>query len=100
MAAKREPEEKPVFVESAARHFIVKPPKHASRYRRWRVWHDFGHFEHGIVYRATKWRAMSPTGQLIEHPAVTDTGSLKWLEAEIDRIEDAKAALVAPIQEK
>lgn len=64
----------------------IEPPANAGTYRGWATWYDWGHFEHGICYRETKWRARSPAGVLIEPPGV---GSLAWLKAEIDRREPA-----------
>lgn len=72
--------------EYRRRSEIVAPP-HAGTYRGWATWYEAGDFAHGICYRATKWWARSPTGELISHPDPGSTGDLAWLKAEIDRRE-------------
>lgn len=69
--------------------FDAIAPDAAETYRGWAVWWDQGHYEHGIVYRATKWRAQSPSGDLIENPDVPPNqpplDGFAWVKAEIDR---------------
>lgn len=69
-------------------HDITAPPA-APLYRDWKVWYDPGHYEHGIVYRETKWRAQSPHGELIENPSPgpgeTIVDGYRWVLREIDR---------------
>lgn len=66
----------------------IVPPAAAPLYRGWKVWHDLGHYEHGIVYRETKWRALSPDGELLEHPfhkpGEKPVDGYAWLLREID----------------
>jgi hypothetical protein len=71
-----------------------RPPPHAPRYRRWRVWFDPGHYEHGIIYRETAWRGESPSGEQIETPKPAPgekpVEGFAWIRAHIDRVEDAR----------
>jgi hypothetical protein len=69
--------------------YDVVAPSAAVDHRGWAVWFDPGHYEHGIVYRETKWRAKSPGGDLIENPAPgpgqKPVDGFAWVKAEIDR---------------
>lgn len=69
--------------------FDIVAPATAPVYRGWKLWYDPGHYEHGIVYRETKWRAQSEAGELIEHPSPAPGEKLIdgfwWLKQEIDR---------------
>lgn len=71
----------------------IIPPEGAPEHRGWALWFDPGHYEHGIVYRETKWRGRSPAGDLIENPppepGVPQPDGFAWLKAEIDRRESA-----------
>lgn len=75
------------YDEQYERRCRIEPHAHVENptHRGWTLWYDAGEFESGICYRATKWRARSPTGELLEHPDHGHTGSLVWLKAEIDR---------------
>lgn len=68
--------------------YDIVPPEAAPLYRGWQVWYDQGHYEHGIVYRETKWRALSPDGELIEspfpEPGEKPVDGYAWLCREID----------------
>jgi hypothetical protein len=67
----------------------ILPPVDAPTHRGWAVWFDPGHYEHGIVYRETKWRGRSPAGELIENPSPLPGDTIRdgyaWVKAEIDR---------------
>lgn len=69
--------------------FDIVAPEAATVHNGWAVWFDQGHYEHGIVYRETKWRARSPDGELIENPAPAPgqkaVDGFAWVRAEIDR---------------
>lgn len=75
------------YDEQYQRRCRIEPPADpgGAPYRGWTIWYDAGEFEAGICYRATKWRARGPSGELLEHPDTGSTGSLVWLKAEIDR---------------
>lgn len=64
----------------------IEPHRHVENltHRGWVIWYDAGHFEHGICYRETKWRAQGPAGQLIEPPRGS-VGDLPWVKAQIDQ---------------
>lgn len=68
--------------------YDIVSPAEASEYRGWRLWHDLGHYEHGIVYRETKWRGQGPDGTLIENPAPgpgeKPVDGFVWLKQHID----------------
>lgn len=72
--------------------FEIAAPADAPTYRGWRVWYDFGLYQHGIVYRETKFRAQSPEGVLIENPSPgpgeKPVDGHAWVRAEIDRLEE------------
>lgn len=76
-------------------HDIIAPDR-APLYRGWRVWYDFGHYQHGIVYRETKWRAQGPDGQLIENPGPrpdeVPCDGHAWVLGEIDRLSAMREA--------
>jgi hypothetical protein len=68
----------------------ISPPDAAPAYRGWRLWFDFGHYQHGIVYRETKWRAQGPDGTLLESPSPgpgeKPVDGFRWLKQQIDRM--------------
>lgn len=46
--------------------FVIAPPPNPAMHRGWAVWHDWGLYQSGIVYRATAWWAQSPGGDQLQ----------------------------------